>query len=170
MELERAENVLVICHQAVARCILGYFLDKNAGQRSNWSSAFDLHSFSSEDLPYTKVPLHTVIKLTPVAYGCEMENIPLPIEAVNTHRDKPKNCRADRTVEEALDGFVEEPSSDAAMRTKSSIIYHSSGTKIETTDLHGNRLQRYDSTSTDHSLNNIGSLVQDFHLPPTAEP
>ncbi len=31
MELERAENVLVICHQAVARCILGYFLDKDAG-------------------------------------------------------------------------------------------------------------------------------------------
>lgn len=31
MELERAENVLVICHQAVARCILGYFLDKQAG-------------------------------------------------------------------------------------------------------------------------------------------
>jgi broad specificity phosphatase PhoE len=31
MELERAENVLVICHQAVARCILAYFLDKDAG-------------------------------------------------------------------------------------------------------------------------------------------
>ena len=31
MELERAENVLVICHQAVARCILAYFLDKKAG-------------------------------------------------------------------------------------------------------------------------------------------
>jgi broad specificity phosphatase PhoE len=31
MELERAENVLVICHQAVARCILAYFLDKEAG-------------------------------------------------------------------------------------------------------------------------------------------
>jgi broad specificity phosphatase PhoE len=31
MELERAENVLVVCHQAVARCILAYFLDKEAG-------------------------------------------------------------------------------------------------------------------------------------------
>jgi len=31
MELERAENVLVICHQAVARCILAYFLNKDAG-------------------------------------------------------------------------------------------------------------------------------------------
>ena len=32
MELERAENVLVVCHQAVARCILAYFLDKDAGE------------------------------------------------------------------------------------------------------------------------------------------
>jgi hypothetical protein len=45
---------------------------------------------SLEDLPYTKVPLHTVIKLTPMAYGCLMECIPLTTEAVNTHREKPK--------------------------------------------------------------------------------
>lgn len=32
MELERQENVLVICHQAVMRCLLAYFLDKTAGQ------------------------------------------------------------------------------------------------------------------------------------------
>lgn len=31
MELERQENVLVICHQAVMRCLLAYFLDKSAG-------------------------------------------------------------------------------------------------------------------------------------------
>lgn len=31
MELERQENVLVICHQAVMRCFLAYFLDKAAG-------------------------------------------------------------------------------------------------------------------------------------------
>lgn len=34
--------------------------------------------------------MHTVIKLTPVAYGCKVENIKLPIDAVNTHRAKPK--------------------------------------------------------------------------------
>ena len=28
-----------------------------------------------EDLPYIKVPLHTLIKLTPQAYGCEAEFI-----------------------------------------------------------------------------------------------
>jgi len=31
MELERQENVLVICHQAVARCLLAYFMDKDRG-------------------------------------------------------------------------------------------------------------------------------------------
>uniref|UniRef100_A0A672P0Z7 6-phosphofructo-2-kinase/fructose-2,6-bisphosphatase 2 n=1 Tax=Sinocyclocheilus grahami TaxID=75366 RepID=A0A672P0Z7_SINGR len=52
MELERQGNVLVICHQAVMRCLLAYFLDKSA-----------------DDLPYLKCPLHVVLKLTPVAYG-----------------------------------------------------------------------------------------------------
>ncbi|KAL4226924.1 6-phosphofructo-2-kinase/fructose-2 [Mactra antiquata] len=72
MELERQENVMVVCHQAVARCLLAYFQDK-----------------SSDDLPYLKVPLHTVIKLTPVAYGCRVEFESLNIPAVNTHREKP---------------------------------------------------------------------------------
>lgn len=34
MELERQENVLVVCHQAVMRCLLAYFLDKSAGMSS----------------------------------------------------------------------------------------------------------------------------------------
>lgn len=47
--------------------------------------------FSSiEDLPYLEVPLHTIIKLTPVAYGCKVEHIKLPIDAVDTHRPKPE--------------------------------------------------------------------------------
>jgi len=74
MELERQKNVLVIGHQAVIRCLLAYFLNKTA-----------------DELPYIEVPLHTVIKLTPVAYGCQIEEIPMPIEAVNTHRAKPKS-------------------------------------------------------------------------------
>ncbi len=32
MELERQENVMVICHQAVARCLLAYFVDKDASE------------------------------------------------------------------------------------------------------------------------------------------
>nr|XP_032819320.1 6-phosphofructo-2-kinase/fructose-2,6-bisphosphatase-like isoform X3 [Petromyzon marinus] len=85
MELERQENVLVICHQAVMRCLLAYFLDK-----------------SYEELPYLKCYLHTVIKLTPVAYGCKMEQINLKVEAVNTHRDRPENVDVSRSREDAL--------------------------------------------------------------------
>ncbi|XP_036127454.1 6-phosphofructo-2-kinase/fructose-2,6-bisphosphatase 1 isoform X1 [Molossus molossus] len=86
MELERQENVLVICHQAVMRCLLAYFLDK-----------------SSDELPYLKCPLHTVLKLTPVAYGCKVESIYLNVEAVNTHREMPENVDITREPEEALD-------------------------------------------------------------------
>ncbi|KAH1188004.1 hypothetical protein KIL84_012392 [Mauremys mutica] len=85
MELERQENVLVICHQAVMRCLLAYFLDKSA-----------------DELPYLKCPLHTVLKLTPVAYGCQVESIFLNVEAVNTHRERPQNVDVTREPEEAL--------------------------------------------------------------------
>ena len=44
-------QVLVICHQAVLRCIVGYFLN-----------------LSTEEIPYIKIPLHTVIKIAPVAW------------------------------------------------------------------------------------------------------
>ncbi|XP_027021359.1 6-phosphofructo-2-kinase/fructose-2,6-bisphosphatase 2a [Tachysurus fulvidraco] len=71
MELERQGNVLVISHQAVMRCLLAYFLDNSA-----------------DDLPYLKCPLHVVLKLTPVAYGCKVEMFELNVEAVNTHRSR----------------------------------------------------------------------------------
>lgn len=71
MELERQGNVLLVAHQAVLRCIMAYFLDKPL-----------------ENLPYIKVPLHTLIKLTPLAYVCEAEFIRFPIEASDTHRPK----------------------------------------------------------------------------------
>ncbi|KII88854.1 hypothetical protein PLICRDRAFT_53373 [Plicaturopsis crispa FD-325 SS-3] len=73
MELERQENILIIGHQAILRCIYAYFLD-----------------LPQADLPYIKIPLHTVIKLTPKAYGCDEERYTLPISAVDTHRPKPK--------------------------------------------------------------------------------
>ncbi|OSX64721.1 hypothetical protein POSPLADRAFT_1133990 [Postia placenta MAD-698-R-SB12] len=73
MELERQENILIIGHQAILRCLYAYF-----------------HNLPQADLPYIKIPLHTVIKLTPKAYGCDEERYTLPIEAVDTHRPKPK--------------------------------------------------------------------------------
>ncbi len=51
------------------------------------------------------------------------------------------------------------------MRTTSEIIYNSGGTKIETRDEDGNRIQRYDSMTADQSLNNICSLIQDLNTP-----
>lgn len=46
MELERQENVLVICHQAVMRCLLAYFLDKSSGNTPlplcSWCKELDM--------------------------------------------------------------------------------------------------------------------------------
>merc|ERR1712106_238779 len=72
MELERQGNVVLIAPQAILRCILGYFLEKPLSE-----------------LPYLSVPLHTLIKITPVAYGCEVEYIKFPVEAVDTYRPRP---------------------------------------------------------------------------------
>lgn len=105
MELERQENVLVICHQAVMRCLLAYFLDKSAGGHRNdivlssigsnngtsdHVTANCFFSHVTDEMPYLKCPLHAVLKLTPVAYGCKVESISLNVEAVNTHRDRPE--------------------------------------------------------------------------------
>ncbi|KAG2184168.1 hypothetical protein INT44_009183 [Umbelopsis vinacea] len=74
MELERQENILIVGHQAILRCLHAYFFH-------------DKH----EELPYIKIPLHTLIELTPRAYACEEKRYPLNIGAVDTHRPKPKS-------------------------------------------------------------------------------
>jgi len=88
MELERQDNILIIGHQAILRCLYAYF-----------------HNFSQADLPYLKIPLHTVIKLTPKAYGCDEERYALPIGAVDTHRPKPGTVQKD---------FLAQPSGGSA--------------------------------------------------------
>ena len=72
MELERQQNILIIGHQAILRCIYAYF-----------------HNLPHDDLPYIKIPLHTIIKLTPKAYGCAEVRYKIDIDAVDTHRPKP---------------------------------------------------------------------------------
>lgn len=69
IEAERQESVLIIGHQAVLRAILGYFLGTPL-----------------DELPYLKIPLHTLIQLTPRAYGCEVACHAVSIASVNTHR------------------------------------------------------------------------------------
>jgi 6-phosphofructo-2-kinase/fructose-2,6-biphosphatase 2 len=81
MELERHENILIIGHQAILRCIYAYFMN-----------------YSHEDLPYIKIPLHTVIELTPKAYGCEEKRFKVDIEAVDTHRPKTKRSASVRKI------------------------------------------------------------------------
>ena len=45
---------------------------------------------SEEDLPWLEVPFHTVVQLSPIAYGCKVEYIPLGVPSVSTHREKPE--------------------------------------------------------------------------------
>lgn len=73
MELEHSENVLVICHQAVMRCLLAYFMDKKY-----------------DELPYIECKLHSVLKLTPMAYGCNVESFDLGSES-SLHARMPEN-------------------------------------------------------------------------------
>lgn len=61
IEMERQRTpVLVIGHQAVLRAVYAYFTDLPA-----------------HDCPYLSVPLHTVVELTPTAYGVAEKRHPL---------------------------------------------------------------------------------------------
>lgn len=71
MELERSENILIVTHQAVLRCIYAYFMGS-----------------SQEKSPWMEVPLHCLIKLTPRAYKTEEERMFANIPAVSTWRGK----------------------------------------------------------------------------------
>lgn len=85
MQLEAEDNVLVISHQAVLRCILGYFLNKHP-----------------DELPYLDVPLHTIIQLNSEGYNFKMELKRIGVDCVNTFRTQPKNCTASRSATDAL--------------------------------------------------------------------
>ncbi|GMM55023.1 fructose-2,6-bisphosphatase [Maudiozyma humilis] len=71
MELERQENVLIITHQAVLRCIYAYFMN-----------------VPKEESPWVSIPLHTLIKLEPRAYGTKVTLIKANIPAVSTYKEK----------------------------------------------------------------------------------
>jgi 6-phosphofructo-2-kinase/fructose-2,6-biphosphatase 2 len=76
LELERHNDpdtfIYIVGHQAVVRAIYGYFLGS-----------------THDELPYIRVPLHTILKLTPKAYQCLEERIPVEVPAVDTYRPKP---------------------------------------------------------------------------------
>jgi len=68
MEMERGENIMVVTHQAVLRCIYAYFMNVPQDQS-----------------PWMEIPLHTVIKLTPRAYGTQEERYPAPFNLILTY-------------------------------------------------------------------------------------
>ncbi|TPX57933.1 hypothetical protein SpCBS45565_g06596 [Spizellomyces sp. 'palustris'] len=69
---ERDHSILIVGHQAVLRAIYAYFLN-----------------YSLDELPYVKIPLHAVVKLTPKAYGCVEQRFTVDVPAVDTHRPSP---------------------------------------------------------------------------------
>ncbi|KAI0461006.1 Fructose-2,6-bisphosphatase [Komagataella kurtzmanii] len=71
MEMENQENVLIITHQAVLRCIYAYFM--NVPQQQS---------------PWMSIPLHTLIRLEPRAYETLVTRIKADIPAVSTYKEK----------------------------------------------------------------------------------
>ncbi|AET39952.1 fructose-2,6-bisphosphatase Ecym_5179 [Eremothecium cymbalariae DBVPG len=71
MELERQENILIITHQAVLRCIYAYFMN-----------------VPQQESPWVSIPLHTLIKLEPRAYGTKVSTVKADIPAVSTYKEK----------------------------------------------------------------------------------
>ncbi|KAK6581974.1 hypothetical protein PZA11_005671 [Diplocarpon coronariae] len=82
MELERSENILIVTHQAILRCIYAYFMNED-----------------QEKSPWLNVPLHTLIKLTPRAYGTDRQVYKADIPAVSTWRGKGSVAKHEDPVE-----------------------------------------------------------------------
>jgi 6-phosphofructo-2-kinase / fructose-2,6-biphosphatase 2 len=76
MEMERGSDIMVVTHQAILRCIYAYFMNVPQDQS-----------------PWMEIPLHTVIKLTPRAYGTQEERyvLLLYVFAVNDGWDDMRN-------------------------------------------------------------------------------
>lgn len=69
LELERMSTpVLLVVHRAVARCLYSYFVD-----------------IPAFDIPHLDIPLHTVLKLQPHAYGCSVTRFNLGIGSCEDH-------------------------------------------------------------------------------------
>ncbi len=76
MELERGEDIIIVTHQAVLRCIYAYFMN-----------------IPQERSPWMEVPLHTLIKLTPKAYHTQEERFAADIPAVSTFRARGQSTK-----------------------------------------------------------------------------
>lgn len=101
--MNSTHNLLVVSHQAVIRCILAAFLGTPA-----------------QDIPYTKVPLHTLLKLTFSAErGNTLEAVPLAgaKDCVDTYRPRRITAAAEEEGEgkaEEQGGFAKDMKKDKA--------------------------------------------------------
>lgn len=84
--MNQSDNLLVISHQAVIRCIVAY-----------------LKKLPIEMLPYDKIPLHTVLKVTFDGNRNTIEKNHLHVECVDTYRPQPINCNNDRKFDDAIE-------------------------------------------------------------------
>ena len=71
MELERSENVVIVSHQAIVRCIYAYYMN-----------------IPQDKSPWMEIPLHIIFKVTTVFYTTQEERFPANIPAVSTFREK----------------------------------------------------------------------------------
>jgi len=83
-EMRRRHNLVVISHQATLRCLLSLLLGTKM-----------------EDLPYVKIPLHTVLQVDMAGDELTVTEHRLPVDCVDTHRARPDNCETGRGREEA---------------------------------------------------------------------
>lgn len=135
MELERSENIMIVTHQAVLRCIYAYFM-KVPMERSPWM----------------EVPLHTLIRLTPKAYGTHEERWTANIPAVSTFRARGTSNRVSdaskdhpavkKTMDELKltpvneNAIAEEPLADGELpkgdsTPKGTVVVHKEGEQAE---------------------------------------
>ena len=83
--MNKSSNLLVVSHQAVIRCIVAYLTKRPL-----------------EELPYIKVPLHTIIKVTMRNGTNVLEFSKMAVDCVDTYRAKPNNCCVDRNFNDAV--------------------------------------------------------------------
>lgn len=83
--MNQSDNLLVISHQAVIRCIAAYLKKTPIGK-----------------LPYEKIPLHTVLKVTYDGSRNAIEKSYLHVECVDTYRPQPGDCSNERKFEDAI--------------------------------------------------------------------
>ena len=94
MELERSSHsILIVSHQAIIRCIYAYYM-----------------SIPQSDSPWVNIPLHTLIKLTPRAYGTQKELFKADIPAVSTYRERGSEAKHSEQSGKGVAGAIEEDS------------------------------------------------------------